>query len=81
MGTREAIFGRPTHPYTQLLLQSVPSMDPSKRNIQTANRVRSVQASVFDMDSRTEPAKYHELSKDHKVLVNDIGEFKGAYWV
>jgi peptide/nickel transport system ATP-binding protein/oligopeptide transport system ATP-binding protein len=31
VGTREQIFQRPTHPYTQALLSAVPIPDPSKR--------------------------------------------------
>jgi peptide/nickel transport system ATP-binding protein len=31
MGPVDAIYDRPTHPYTQALLASRPSMDPSKR--------------------------------------------------
>jgi oligopeptide/dipeptide ABC transporter ATP-binding protein len=31
IGTREQIFQRPTHPYTQALLSAVPVPDPSKR--------------------------------------------------
>ena len=31
-GTREQVFGRPTHPYTQSLLSAVPVPDPGRRD-------------------------------------------------
>jgi oligopeptide/dipeptide ABC transporter ATP-binding protein len=31
MGSRDAIFGNPQHPYTQTLLSSIPLPDPRKR--------------------------------------------------
>jgi len=33
-GPVEAVFGSPAHPYTQLLLDSVPSLDPTDRHLQ-----------------------------------------------
>jgi oligopeptide transport system ATP-binding protein len=38
IGTREQIFQRPTHPYTQALLSAVPIPDPSRRGQARAHR-------------------------------------------
>ena len=69
IGPRAAIFANPQHPYTRMLLASVPIADPTQRR-------RFEQADAAPIPSPVHPAghvppssEYRDVAPDHRVLV------------
>src|SRR5262249_37991252 len=62
IGTREAIFGNPQHPYTKRLLSAVPVADPSRRHASRRLSNDEIKSPVRPLDYEPSPPKYREVS-------------------
>jgi peptide/nickel transport system ATP-binding protein len=79
IGSVDAIYGRPTHPYTRALLAAMPSMDPDKRTMEAPlsgdppNPINPPQGCRFhtrcaladDVCSTTEPSQQILATRGH----------------
>jgi peptide/nickel transport system ATP-binding protein len=69
IGTREAIFQNPQHPYTQRLLAAVPIADPARRLQKRPVSNDEIKSPVRAPDYVSPTRQYREVSPDHVVVV------------
>jgi peptide/nickel transport system ATP-binding protein len=69
IGTREAIFENPQHPYTQRLLAAVPIADPARRQQKRPVSNDEIKSPVRAPDYVSPIRRYREVSPDHVVVV------------
>ncbi len=67
IGTREAIFGNPRHPYTRRLLSAVPIPDPARRERIRPVSNDEVRSAIMPVDYLRPQRHYHEVSPGHLV--------------
>ena len=87
LAPREALYGNPSHPYTQALLSAVPLPDPVKTRararVQLHGEVRSLtdlpsgcrfhpRCPLADADCRNRPPAWHEAQTDHWVACHKV---------
>jgi len=68
IGTREAIFGSPQHPYTKRLLAAVPVADPSRRHARRPLSADEIKSPVRPVEFEPPPRQYREVSPGHAVM-------------
>ena len=68
IGTREAIFGDPQHPYTKRLLAAVPIADPSRRRVKRPLSSDEIRSPIRPVDFEPPPRQYREVSPGHAVM-------------
>jgi len=68
IGTREAIFGNPQHPYTKRLLAAVPIADPSRRRVKRPLSSDEIRSPIRPVDFEPPPRQYREVSPGHAVM-------------
>lgn len=67
IGTREAIFGNPQHPYTRKLLEAVPKPDPARRRARADILQDEIASSVRPLGYAPPQRRYVEVSDGHFV--------------
>src|SRR5262249_37419772 len=72
IGTREAIFGNPQHPYTKRLLAAVPIADPSHRRVKRPLSSDEIRGPIRPVEFEPPPRQYREVSPGHAVM--SLGE-------
>ena len=78
IGSRQAIFEDPQHPYTRSLMAAVPVADPRKRKTEKDLKFKPIPSPIFPVDHTPEPSVYDEVSPGHMVLVGNWGDFDRA---
>jgi ABC-type oligopeptide transport system ATPase subunit len=68
LGTRQAVFENPTHPYTKKLLAAVPVADPRERNLNRALNADEIPSPVKPVGNETNQVKMEEIAPGHFVL-------------
>ncbi|MBZ3694629.1 ABC transporter ATP-binding protein [Phyllobacterium calauticae] len=69
IGSREAIFENPQHPYTRKLISAVPVPDPSRRGIKRPVSNDEIKSPVRTPDFIVPVRQYNEVSAGHLVQV------------
>jgi len=73
IGSRQAVFENPQHPYTQALMKAVPIADPDRRKSEKELNFKPIPSPIHDLDYRPEPSVYETVGEDHFVLTTDSG--------
>ncbi|MEK9827542.1 MAG: oligopeptide/dipeptide ABC transporter ATP-binding protein [Rhodospirillales bacterium] len=68
LGTRQAVFENPTHPYTKKLLAAVPVADPRERNLNRALNADEIPSPVKPVGFEPNLVKMEEIAPGHFVL-------------
>jgi len=68
IGSRQAIFGNPQHPYTIRLLAAVPIADPLRRHEKRRVSAEELRSPVRSLDHVAPVRHYRSVSPDHFVL-------------
>jgi peptide/nickel transport system ATP-binding protein len=68
IGTREAVFGNPQHPYTRKLLSAVPVPDPALRNRSRVISNDELKSPIRAVDYVHEDPGYRTVGSGHLVL-------------
>lgn len=72
IGSREAVFENPQHPYTKRLLSAVPVADPSRRHISRAFDNREIQSPIRQPDYVSPPRNYLTAGPGHLYIDADF---------
>jgi peptide/nickel transport system ATP-binding protein/glutathione transport system ATP-binding protein len=75
IGSRQAIFEDPRHPYTKSLMAAVPVADPRQRKLEKDLNFKPIPSPIFPIDHTPEPSVYDEVSPGHLVLQGNWGDF------
>ena len=68
IGTRQAVFENPQHPYTKRLLSAVPIPDPQRRDMRHRIAELEIASPVRDTDFIPQQRNYIDISPDHRVM-------------
>ncbi len=68
LGSRQAVFENPTHPYTKKLLAAVPVADPRERNLNRALNADEIPSPVKPVGFEPNLVKMEEIAPGHFVL-------------
>ena len=68
LGSRQAVFENPTHPYTKKLLAAVPVADPRERNLNRALNADEIPSPVKPVGFDPNLVKMDEIAPGHFVL-------------
>jgi peptide/nickel transport system ATP-binding protein len=71
VGPREAIFGRPQHPYTRKLIEAVPVPDPLRRRTKRNLSADELRSPIRPLGFTPPPRRYQELSSGHFVRLDE----------
>jgi peptide/nickel transport system ATP-binding protein len=77
IGSREAVFANPRHPYTGRLLSAVPVADPSQRQLRTAMGVEELPSPIRPPDYLPPKRSYASAGPDHLYMLPDQARFPG----
>ena len=69
IGSREAVFGNPQHPYTQKLIAAVPVPDPDRRLLRRNTPIDELKSPVRPLDYVPPRREWREVGRDHLVMV------------
>ncbi|MDX5356878.1 MAG: ABC transporter ATP-binding protein [Rhodobacterales bacterium] len=69
IGSREAVFGNPQHPYTQKLIAAVPVPDPDRRLLRRNTPIDELKSPVRPLDYQPPKREWREVGQDHLVMV------------
>ena len=69
IGSREAIFGNPQHPYTKRLLEAVPIADPMRRHEKRPVSNDEIKSPVRPANYVPPVRQYREASPGHVVMI------------
>ncbi len=67
LGTREAVFADPRHPYTRKLLSAVPVPDPARRSLRRELAVDEIPSPIRALDWKAPAQALVEVAPDHFV--------------
>ncbi|WP_010137701.1 ABC transporter ATP-binding protein [Oceanicola sp. S124] len=73
IGSRQAVFENPQHPYTKALMKAVPIADPTRRKSERELNFKPIPSPIHDLDYQAEPSVYERVGEDHHVLTTDSG--------
>jgi len=73
MGSRQAVFEDPQHPYTRALMKAVPVADPRQRKSEKDLQFKPIPSPIHPASYDPAPSEYKEVSKGHFVLTTDSG--------
>ena len=73
IGSRQAVFENPQHPYTRALMKAVPIADPERRKSERELNFKPIPSPIHDLDYKPEPSVYNQVGEDHYVLTTDSG--------
>ncbi len=73
MGSRQAVFENPQHPYTRALMKAVPVADPRKRKTERDLNFKPIPSPMHPVTYEAAPSAYMEVSKGHFVLTTESG--------
>lgn len=73
MGSRQAVFEDPQHPYTRALMKAVPVADPRQRKTERDLNFKPIPSPIHPVNYQSAPSEYKEVSKGHFVLTTDSG--------
>ncbi|MCA0921082.1 ABC transporter ATP-binding protein [Pseudooceanicola nanhaiensis] len=73
IGSRQAVFEDPRHPYTKALMQAVPVADPHNRKAESELKFKPIPSPIHDMDYVAQPSVYEQVGEDHFILTTDSG--------
>ena len=74
IGSRQAVFENPQHPYTQALMKAVPVADPHRRKKESELNFKPIPSPIHGLDYEPEPSVYRQIGEDdHYVLITDSG--------
>jgi peptide/nickel transport system ATP-binding protein/glutathione transport system ATP-binding protein len=73
IGSRQAVFENPQHPYTRALMKAVPIADPARRKSERELNFKPIPSPIHDLDYRPEASAYDKVGDDHFVLTTDSG--------
>lgn len=68
LGSRQAVFEDPQHPYTKALLQAVPVADPAIRKIDENLNFKPIPSPIRPLGDEPEPSQYQQIGEDHWIL-------------
>ena len=68
VGSRQAIFENPQHPYTKRLLSAVPIPDPERRNERHRLSEREISNPIRPLRFISQDRTYIDVSEDHRVM-------------
>lgn len=68
VGSRQAIFENPQHPYTKRLLSAVPVPDPERRNERHRLSEREISNPIRPLRFIPQDRTYIDVSEDHRVM-------------
>jgi peptide/nickel transport system ATP-binding protein len=71
IGPREAVFGRPSHPYTQRLLAAVPVADPARRSQKRPTDDSELPSPIRSPDFVSPLRNYREVMTGHYVMAEE----------
>jgi peptide/nickel transport system ATP-binding protein len=72
IGPREAVFGQPSHPYTQRLLAAVPVADPARRSQKRITDDSELPSPIRAPDFIPPVRHYREITPGHHVLAEEL---------
>ena len=72
IGPREAVFGQPSHPYTQRLLAAVPVADPARRSQKRITDDSELPSPMRTPDFIPPVRHYREITPGHHVLAKEL---------
>ena len=73
IGSRQAVFENPQHPYTQALMKAVPIADPKRRKSERELNFKPIPSPIHGLDYTPAPSEYNQVGPDHFVLTTDSG--------
>ena len=73
IGSRQAVFENPQHPYTRALMKAVPIADPTKRKSEKDLNFKPIPSPIRPVGYVAEKSVYHTVSPGHLVLTTDSG--------
>ena len=69
IGSREAVFGNPQHPYTKRLMAAVPIPDPARLLLKRPVPQDEIRSPVRSLDYVPPVRRYREVQSDHTVQI------------
>lgn len=73
MGSRQAVFENPQHPYTQALMSAVPIADPTRRKTEKDLNFKPIPSPIHPVGHTPGPSEYKEVTPGHFVMTSDSG--------
>ncbi|QPM89253.1 ABC transporter ATP-binding protein [Pseudooceanicola algae] len=73
IGSRQAVFEDPRHPYTRALMKAVPIADPDRRKQEHELNFKPIPSPIHGLDYQPGPSEYEQVGPDHFVLTTDSG--------
>ncbi len=73
IGSRQAVFENPQHPYTKALMKAVPIADPTRRKSEKDLNFKPIPSPIRPVGYKAEPSVYHKVAPGHLVLTTDSG--------
>ena len=67
VGSRQAVFENPSHPYTKKLLNAVPVPDPSARKPAQDREPEELPSPLRSLDYEPSPVEYEEIAAGHFI--------------
>ncbi|MCA1335298.1 ABC transporter ATP-binding protein [Pseudooceanicola marinus] len=73
IGSRQAVFENPQHPYTKALMKAVPIADPTRRKSERELNFKPIPSPIHDLEYQAESSVYEKVGEDHFILTTDSG--------
>ncbi|WP_163846176.1 ABC transporter ATP-binding protein [Pseudooceanicola aestuarii] len=73
IGSRQAVFENPQHPYTQALMKAVPIADPARRKSEKDLNFKPIPSPIHPLGYKPAETVFSRKGEDHWVLLTDSG--------